>query len=145
MKGGPVVLGRAATEGQDLPFGGTDPLPAARAVRRALADAGRRAVDVSDLAVASPAPIGDDELARLARRALGPHGERVPATGVVSHATSADALAEVASAHVASLLTATPASEPAGPTRLGIGVGIAPDGTIVALCVALRIVLPGAG
>jgi hypothetical protein len=133
----PVVLGRAVTEGQVLPFGGADPLPAARAVRRALSDAGRRALDVGALVVASAVAVGADEAARFTRRALGPHGQCVPAADLVSDEMSADALAQVAAAHLATLLDAIPARESTGPVRLGIGVGIASDGMTVAFCVAL--------
>ena len=136
-RAGPVVLGHAVTEGRVPPFGGTDPLPAARAVRRALSDAGRRALDVAALVVASAVAVGEDETARFTRRALGPHGQWVPAAGIVSDEMSADGLARVAAAHLATVLYVTPAREPTGPVRLGIAVGIASDGTTVALCVAL--------
>jgi hypothetical protein len=82
-------------------------------------------------------PIGEEELARFSRRALGLHGQCVPAAGLVGDEMSADALAQVAAAHLATLLDATPARESTGPVRLGIGVGIASDGMTVAFCVAL--------
>ncbi len=78
----PVVLGRAVTHGQVLPLGVDDPVTAARAVRRALAAAGRRATDVSGLVVAATEPIAEDVLAAFARRALGPHGAAVRARGL---------------------------------------------------------------
>jgi len=122
---GTVVIGRAVTHGQALPLGIDDPVIAARAVRRALADAGRRAVDVTALVVASPDPIPGDVLAAFARRALGPWGADVP-SAVVTAVGDADELAAVAAAELPAVTS--------DPVAVGIVVGLAADGTTVALC-----------
>ncbi|CAN5617477.1 hypothetical protein BH24CHL9_BH24CHL9_04600 [soil metagenome] len=120
------VLGRAVTRGQALPLGVDDPIVAARAVRRALADAGRRAADCEAMAVASPDTLAPGVLARFARRALGPHGDRMPVRGVPVLEPDADILAARAAAELAA----------SGPLHEGVGiaVGLGADGTAVALC-----------
>jgi hypothetical protein len=80
--GARIVLGTAAGATAEDPFGPGDPLAVARLVRRALADAGRKAFDVSDLLVAGEAPVAGDALERFARRALGPHGTSVRGASV---------------------------------------------------------------
>ena len=76
--GGPrpraTVLSRVGVATGEDPFGPGDPLEVARLLRRALATAGRKAVDVTELRVVADAPVDDDALGRFARRALGPHG-----------------------------------------------------------------------
>jgi hypothetical protein len=57
-----------------------DPLDPARAVRRALADAGRKAIDVSHLVAASK--IAADDVGTFCRTALGPHADDVDTTSV---------------------------------------------------------------
>jgi len=126
-----VILGRAVTRGQALPLGVDDPLIAARAVRRALADAGRRAADVTALVVAGHDPIAPDTLARFARRALGPRGWEVRARSHMSDATDADVLADQAAAE----LGARHGS--AGVTGVEMAVGLGADGSVVAVCVML--------
>lgn len=121
-----AVLGRAVTEGQTLPLGVDDPVIAARAVRRALADAGRRAVDVTDLIVASPDPITTDVLAGFARRALGTRGADVCVSCLVRAAADAEALAAHAAAGMTEALRLT--------DGLGLALGLGSDGTTVALC-----------
>jgi hypothetical protein len=69
-----VELGRAETSGQRLPLDSDDLIPAARAVRRALAAAHRHAIDVEALLVVVVGRPTDEVLRRFARRALGPHG-----------------------------------------------------------------------
>jgi hypothetical protein len=88
-----VELGRAATVGQALPLGSDDPVVAARAVRRALAAAHRRAADVTDLVLASSDPVPGSVVSDFARRALGPHGSTVRTMSVVDDALDAASLA----------------------------------------------------
>jgi hypothetical protein len=71
------ILARLTTTTAEDPFGPGDPLEVARLVRRALAAAGRRAMDVRELLVIGDAPIATDALERFTRRALGPHGATV--------------------------------------------------------------------
>jgi hypothetical protein len=121
-----VVIGRATTRGQALPLGVDDPVIAARAVRRALADARRPAADVSSLVVASTEPIPDHVLAAFARRALGPHASSVRVTGVVAReADGADLV-----------VRAIDAATAGGSPRAGvlIAVGLGADGTTEARC-----------
>jgi hypothetical protein len=110
-----------------MPLSLGDPVVAARAVRRALAAAGRRAIDVEAMVVASSGLVPEDVLGTFARRALGPEAQRVAVSGL-THSGDADALADVAVRDIA-----------AGSSLLGRGVGIAvglgSDGTTVALCV----------
>lgn len=120
------VLGAAVTHGQALPLGVDDPVIAARAVRRALAAASRHASDVSMLAIASPSPVGQDVLARFTRRALGPHGAEVRLMALVAPDEPADALADAAARLVDDATLA--------PERVAIVIGLALDGTTVALC-----------
>jgi hypothetical protein len=125
-----VVLGRGVTRG--FPLGIDDPLVAARAVRRALAAARRRAVDVGLMVVASPTPIADDRLASFARRALGPHGATVTIRSLVADATDAGLLADQATAAAPAL---------SGDIVLAIGLGL--DGTTEARCLCR--LSPGSG
>jgi hypothetical protein len=127
-------LGRATTYGQAQPLGVDDPVVAARAVRRALAAAGRRAFDVTDLVVAANEPVPSDVLARFARRALGPHGSTVRAIGLVESTSDASGLAELA-------LAAAASNE--APDGLVIAVGMTHDGTTEARC--LGAISPGQG
>jgi hypothetical protein len=138
-------LGRATTHGQALPLGVDDPVVAARAVRRALAAAGRRAMDVTSLVVASTEPIPSAVLARFTRRALGPHGAVIAVNAHEPGATDAEALA----AHAASRIPAPDGADGAGEPGSGGGeaparvtnrpgvavvVGLGTDGTVVAVC-----------
>jgi hypothetical protein len=122
-----VVVGRATTHGQVLPLGSDDPVVAARAVRRALADGHRRAADVGALAVATPPPLSLDAVARFARRALGPHGTDVTPAAVEAAEPDAEAL-----------LGSAIRSLPSDHRRPGIAVvvAIAADGTAIALCLS---------
>jgi hypothetical protein len=79
----PEVVGRASAPTSEDPFGPGDPLEVARLVRRALADAGRRAVEVSALVVVAEAEVPPDALDRFVRRALGPHGAAVASSVLV--------------------------------------------------------------
>jgi hypothetical protein len=128
---GPLVIGRAVTVGQALPLGVDDPVMAARAVRRALADAHRRAADVTLMVVACAPPIPEDAIASFARRALGPHGADVHVAGVAGTAADAEGLA----AQAASELAARRTGEDSG--CVGIAVGLGADGTTVACCLAI--------
>jgi hypothetical protein len=96
-------------------------------VRRALADAGRKAVDVEVLVLAMADPPPATVLRAFARRALGPHGEAVRMGCVNGDASEADALSALAADELATL-----EGFAAG---VGVAIGIAPDGTSVARCV----------
>lgn len=121
-----VELGRAATIGQALPLGSDDPVIAARAVRRALAAAHRRAADVTDLVLASSDPVPGSVLVDFARRALGPHASSVRTMGLVGDEPDASGLAAGAAVAVAS-------TEALG-SGLVVVIGIASDGTTEARC-----------
>jgi hypothetical protein len=71
------VLARLTASTAEDPFGPGDPLEVARLIRRSLAAAGRKAIDVTRLIVVADAPVPVDALGRFARRALGPHGASV--------------------------------------------------------------------
>ena len=118
-----VVAGRAMTSGQVLPLGLDDPVIAARAVRRAVADAGWRATDIDAIVVACPPPLEVDAVRRFARRALGPHGDAVASVALETE-DDRDGL-------VARATRSRP-----GSARRWIAVGITRDGTTVATCVA---------
>jgi hypothetical protein len=124
---GIVTLGRAVTHGQALPLGIDDPVIAARAVRRALADAGRQAADVSVLVLASPLPVDAVTLGRFVRRALGPHGSAERTSGLEIEGVDAEMLAARAGAHVRDDLP---------PGGIGIAVGLDDGGDVVALCLS---------
>lgn len=64
------------------PFGPGDPLEVARLIRRVLAAACRRAVEVSDVVVIADATPSPDTLGRFVRRALGPQGEAVRSASI---------------------------------------------------------------
>ena len=59
-----------------------DPLDPARAVRRALADAGRKAIEVTHLVAADA--VASEDVDAFARVALGPHAVSVEANAVAS-------------------------------------------------------------
>jgi len=120
-----VELGRASTHGQALPLGSDDPVIAARAVRRALAAAHRRAIEVTDLVLASNDPVPTGTLIGFARRALGTHASTVRAMGLVGEEPDASGLAARATA-------AASIEPPAG--GLVIAIGVASDGTTEARC-----------
>ena len=124
-----VVIGRATTHGQALPLGVDDPVVAARAVRRALADARRHASDVASLAIATPPPLTRDAATRFVGRALGRFGADLQPIVVEDVEPSADALVDVA------VRALSMDRERQG---LAIAVGISSDGTTIALCVSAR-------
>jgi hypothetical protein len=95
-------------------------------VRRALADAGRRAVEVDWLIVAAPVAPAAEACRRFARRALGPHGLNVPVRGLAFGSHAADSLAGAAARSLD--------KDPAEGWRLAVCVGLGPDGRSVALC-----------
>jgi hypothetical protein len=119
-----------------LPLGSDDPVIAARAVRRAIAAAGRRAVDVSALVIATQGPLDAEVVAAFARRALGPHGGVVRARGLAVQGNSAEALAATAAAKLGADLSSD---------GIGIAVGIDDGGNVVALCLGRTTTAPGAG
>ena len=86
----PVVLGTAASATTEDAFGPGDPLEVARLVRRALADAGRKAFDVSDLLVVADRAVTGEALERFTRRALGPHGASVRAVASLAEGDDHD-------------------------------------------------------
>jgi hypothetical protein len=103
-------------------------------VRRALAEAGRKAVEVDALVVAAPLAPTAEATRRLARRALGPHGSQVPALGVAVAGEDAEALAMGAAA-VLEAAAAMDAMAFKG-WELAVCIGLAVDGTTVALCLS---------
>ena len=124
-----MVLGTASgTTGED-PFGPGDPLEVARLVRRALADAGHKALDVTELVMVADRAPSSAALARFARRALGPHGGRVPVRTRV-------AMGPTHAARTARAITA--ALEPLNGRgvggRLVLAVVLGPDEQATALC-----------
>jgi hypothetical protein len=121
-----VELGRATTVGQALPLGSDDPVIAARAVRRALAAAHRRAADVTELVLAASDPGPESVVSGFARRALGPHGSCVRTMSVVDDAREAASLAAYAAKAAATI---------AGPdTGVVMAVGIDAEGATEAHC-----------
>jgi hypothetical protein len=141
-------LGRAATRGQALPLGVDDPVIAARAVRRALAAAGRRAMDVTTLVVASPEPIPADVVARFTRRALGPHGAVTQVSFHHPDATDAEALARHGSSRIPYLADsdrddgsrssgAEASLDVSSRSGVAVVVGLGVDGTVEAICLGL--------
>ena len=102
-------------------------------MRRALAAAGRKAVEVDVLCVAAPLAPTAETCRRLARRALGPHGSGIAALGVAVAGEHADDLALAAAAHLEAADTSNEASVAEG-WALAVCVGLAADGTSVALC-----------
>jgi hypothetical protein len=94
-------------------------------VRRALADARIRAVDVTVIVLAATGSIGEDVLAAFARRALGPHGAAVCARGLAVDGSCAEALAAAAAAVSSADLSSD---------GFGIAVGLDDGGDVVALC-----------
>jgi hypothetical protein len=102
-------------------------------VRRALAAAGRKAVEVDALCVATPLAPTAQACRRLARRALGPHGSQVPALGVAVADVDAEALALAAAAFMEAAAASDEAPLPEG-WALAVSIGLGPDGTTVALC-----------
>ncbi|MET0773429.1 MAG: hypothetical protein ABWZ82_10125 [Candidatus Limnocylindrales bacterium] len=103
-----TVLSRVGMATSEDPFGPGDPLDVARLVRRALAAAGRKAVDVTELRAVADAPVADDALGRFARRALGPHGGEIPASAQVPVATDPEAALEPPVAGVAVVVVLGP-------------------------------------
>ena len=124
-----AVIGQATTRGQALPLGADDPVVAARAVRRALADARLHGADVESLAIATPPPLTRDAATRFVRRALGPFGADLVPVIVESVEPGADGLVEDA-------VRALPGDH--GHLGVSIAVGISSDGTTIALCVTAR-------
>ncbi len=103
-------------------------------MRRALAAAGRKAVEVDALCVAAPSAPTAEACRRLARRALGPHGSQVPALGVAVADVDAEALALAAAAFVEAAAAVGARRRCAEGWALAVCVGLGPDGTTVALC-----------
>ena len=143
-------MGRATTGGPVVPAGGAvpadaavpaasissddaDPIEPARAVRRALAAAGRKAVEVDALCVAAPLAPTAEACRRLARRALGPHGSGIAVLGVAVTGDHAEDLAMAAAAFMEAADTSNEASVAEG-WALAVCVGLAVDSTTVALC-----------
>jgi hypothetical protein len=95
-------------------------------VRRALADAGRKAVEVDHLVVAVPLipPAADCRV--FARRALGPHGADIPVLAVAFAVDDAATLA----AQAAGVMQRRSATDWA----MAVCVGLGTDGSTVALC-----------
>jgi hypothetical protein len=127
------LIGRAETTRGPAPLDDADPIETARAVRRALAAAGRKAVEVDALCVAAPLAPTAEACRRLARRALGPHGSEIAAFGVAVASEHAEDLAMAAAAYLEAADTSNEVSVAEG-WALAVCVGVAADGTSVALC-----------
>lgn len=128
----PEIVGRVAASIAEDPFGPGDPLEVARLTRRALAAAGRKAVEVTELMVIADVVPAPDALARFARRALGPHGAGVRATARpapgLDRATRESRLTELAARQARGVATAS----------LIIAVCLGPGAWATALCLASR-------
>jgi hypothetical protein len=121
------VLGLATATTDEDPFGPGDPLEVARLVRRALAAAGRRAVDVARLVVVTESPPTAAGLVRLTRRALGPHGATVRASvELVTPGTD-----HLARRMVLELV-------PVETGRVVVGVVLGPSPAVAACCLGAR-------
>jgi hypothetical protein len=113
-------------------------------VRRALADAGRKAIDVDALVVSAPLVPTAEACRGLARRALGPHGAGIPALGVAgagdrAKAVASDEATALAMGAVAALQGATiMAASAVHSWELAVCVGHGRDGRTVALCLSRR-------
>lgn len=111
-------------------------------MRRALAVAGRKAVEVDALVVAAPLVPTTEACRSLARRALGPHGAGIPALGVAAAGHHAEAVAsdgtEALAMGAAAVLEAAAAMDVMafGGWELAVFVGVGRDGTTVALCLS---------
>ena len=130
-----VTLGSAVTHGQLLPLGRDDPVVAARAVRRALADAGRKAGDVRFVVVAAEDHIPSDVLRAFIRRALGPPADEVQALALTTDRDGPDARAEARADAMADLAADALRPLEVSATGVGLVVGIGVDGTTVARCI----------
>lgn len=120
------IIGRARTIGPRDAITADDPVEAARAARRALADAGAKAVAVDLLIIAARDEPSLAACATLARRALGPHGLETRTVGMAIASDGADEL-------VADAVESLAAQEDSAWT-LAVAIGVGTDGTIVALC-----------
>jgi hypothetical protein len=119
------VLSEVRGGSAEDPLGPGDPLEVARLVRRALAAARRRAVDVEALALVADAEPDPVTLARFARRALGPHGVSVRCDG----AGEADLLHEARVGAVTALAVARAAG------GVAVAVALGPGDAVTVRCV----------
>lgn len=124
----PDVLGRVAAQTHEDAFGPGDPLEVARLVRRALAAADRKALDVTDLIVVAEVAPSREALDRFTRRALGPHGTNVRAD---AHALPG---ADHASRERAAIVLARTADGGRGGIRVVVVLG--PSARATVLCLA---------
>ena len=85
------VTGSATALTTEDPFGPGDPVHVARLVRRALAAAGGKAIDVTALLVVTDGAVEQAALSRFARRALGPHGASLAPVAFPSRASTHEA------------------------------------------------------
>lgn len=120
------IIGRAMTHGSQLPIDSGDPIEASRAVRRALADAGRKAVDIERFILASTSRTSEAGLRAFARRALGSRSGDVVLTSI-----SADGTAEEQAMAACEVLD----GERTAVWRTGLAVGLDDRGSTVAWCV----------
>lgn len=128
-----TVLGTSTDTTAEDPFGPGDPLEVARLVRRALAAASRKAVDVAGLVVVTDRAPSAEALGRFVRRALGPQGDRVR---VVAHvAMGATHAARRARAITAAL--GPPAGKRPG-DGLVVAVVLGPNDQATVLCLGVQ-------
>jgi len=134
------VLGSASATTAADPFGPGDPVEVARLVRRALAAAGAKALDVTALLVVAAQPVDHAALRRLTRRALGPHGAALAPVAVPGRAaTHAGRVAEAVEVAIG-FRDDHPAGQPTGTPghaarSVVMAVALGPGSSATALCV----------
>lgn len=130
------VLGSATEATVEDPFGPGDPLAVARLVRRALAAAGAKALDVTALLVCAGDPVDHSALVRFTRRALGPHGASLSPVAIPGRAaTHADRCTEATDAAIG--FRQGPDGGPGRPPARGavvVAVALGPGAEATALC-----------
>lgn len=134
------VLGSAFAATPEDPFGPGDPVEVARLVRRALAAAGAKALDVTAMLVSAGGPVDHAALLRFTRRALGPHGASLSPVAITGRATThEDRCAEATDAAIG--FRQGPDGGPGRPPARGsvfIAVALGPGTAATALCLGER-------
>jgi len=134
------VLGSATAATAEDPFGPDDPVEVARLVRRALAAAGARALDVTALLVCAGGRVEHAALQRFTRRALGPHGASLSPVAIPGRAaTHQDRCADATDAAIG--FRRGPdggAGPPPARGSMVIAVALGPGASATALCIGER-------
>ncbi len=134
------VLGSATEVTTEDPFGPGDPVAVARLVRRALAAAGAKALDVTALLVCAGGPVEHAALQRFTRRALGPQGASLSPIAIPGRAaTHQDCFAEATDAAIG-FREGPPGGAGRVPARgsVVIAVALGPGAAATALCIGER-------